>query len=134
MLGSAEIARLNPRSLSRPVFFFFFLILCGCATTSSGNPFSATADMDAFLMRVESQNSNEVSVYINPSGKRELLGTVPPRGLEFFEFSYPARSPLRVEVETSMGDRFRIPSPTLAGGGRLDLVVSNNLRRSAFRR
>jgi hypothetical protein len=89
-------------------------------------------NQDGYLLRVESRNTFEVSVYTSTGGKRQLIGTVPGNGLEFFDFRYPAGRPLNIELETRMGDRYRIPSFSFPGGGRIDLVVMNDLRRSGF--
>ena len=134
MSGSAKVAKGTLPRLLRPVLFLIFLVLEGCATAGSDNPFVEGSNMDVFLLRVESRNTYEVSVYVNPGGKRQLVGTVPANGLEFFEFEYPAGRPLNVELETRVGDRYRIPSPPFTGGGRLDLFINSDLRRSGFRR
>jgi hypothetical protein len=108
------------------------VVLGGCATAGSSNPFVDATNMDSFLLRVESRNSLDVSVYVSPAGRRELVGTVQANGLEFFEFQYPAGRPLNVELETRMGDRFRLPTLPFTGSGRLDLVIASELRRSGF--
>jgi hypothetical protein len=111
---------------------FSVLLLTGCALGGSSNPFVETSNTEAYLLRVESRNSFEVSVYIIPAGRRQLVGTVPGNGLEYFEFEYPAGRPLSVELEGRMGDRYRIPSILFPGGGRVDLLVYDDLRRSGF--
>ncbi|MCJ7627295.1 MAG: hypothetical protein MUO50_02795 [Longimicrobiales bacterium] len=88
--------------------------------------------MDRFTLRVESRNTFDVSVYVSSAGKRQLVGTVSSNGLEFFEFEYPAGRPLNVELESRLGDRYRLPPLVFTGGGRLDLLISNELRRSGF--
>jgi hypothetical protein len=90
--------------------------------------------MEVFLLRVESRNMYDVSVYVIPAGRRQLVGTVRANGVEFFEFEYPLGVPLSVELETKIGDRYRIPTAPIFGGGRVDLFISNTLRRSGFRR
>ena len=125
----------NPRMIQRRLLFGAFLagtlLLQACATGGS-NPFVESTNQDVFLLRVESRNNFEVNVYMNPSGKRELIGTVPANGLEFFEFGYPAGRPLSIELQTRLGDRYRIPSTPFPGGGRVDLVVLSDIRRSGF--
>jgi hypothetical protein len=88
--------------------------------------------VDGYLLRVESRNSYEVNVYVNPYGRRQLIGTIPGNGLEFLEFEYPAELPLNVELETRLGDRYRMQPFRVPGGGRLDLVILSDLRRSSF--
>lgn len=125
----------NPPSISRRLLLGALLggtlLIQGCAT-GRDNPFVDSQNVDAFLLRVESRNTFEVSVYVIPGGRRELVGTVPASGLEFFEFTYPAGRPLTIELQTRLGDRYRLPSVPFPGGGRVDLVVSNELRRSGF--
>ncbi len=115
----------------RPGSIALLLMAGGCAT-GGGNPFVDASNMDGYLLRVESRNTFEVSVYITPAGRRQLIGTVPGNGLEFFEFEYPAGRPLNVELETRLGDRYRLPALPTTGGGRLDLIVGAELRRSGF--
>lgn len=88
--------------------------------------------MDGFILRVESRHLREVSVYARVSGKRQLIGTVPGNGMEFMEFGYPAGRPITLELETAAGDRYRLQPQPVMGGGRLELVVGANLRRSGF--
>ena len=109
----------------------FLVLLAGCASGGE-NPFVRAARQDTFLLRVESRYRHEVSVFVNPSGKRILVGTVPANGLEFLQFDYPAGRPLNVELEGRMGDRYRLPSTPFVGGGRVDLVIGTELRRSGF--
>ena len=108
------------------------VLLQGCASAGSDNPFTESQRVDGYLLRVESQNSYEVMVYVNPFGRRELIGTIPGSGLEFLEFEYPSGVPLNVELETRLGDRYRMQPFRVPGGGRLDLVIMGDLRRSAF--
>jgi hypothetical protein len=116
------------------LFFFllFFLVLEGCASGQGSDPFSEAINRERFILRVESRNRYDVSVYVNPSGRRELLGTVSANGLEFFEFDYPSGRALFVELQTRLGDRYRVPSMPVLGGGRVDLMVYDDLRRSGF--
>jgi hypothetical protein len=116
----------------RPGLFLLLLAVAGCASGGTDDPFSDTVNVDGFLLRVESSNTYEVEVYINPSGKRSLIGTVGASGLEFFEFEYPSGRPLNIELETRLGDRYRVPGFSFPGGGRVDMVVSNTLRNSGF--
>ena len=49
-----------------------------------------------------------------------------------FEFEYPAGRPLYIELETRLGDRFRVPGISFPGGGRVDMIISSTLRNSGF--
>jgi hypothetical protein len=129
------IIGLKGRNLARgvvPGLFLLLLGLTGCASGGSSDPFSQSINTDGFLLRVESRNTYEVEVYINPGGKRQLIGTVPANGLEFLEFEYPAGQPLYIELETRLGDRYRIPGISFPGGGRVDMMIMNTLRNSGF--
>ena len=127
----------GPRSLWRflcPSALGFFLVLQGCAGFGSSNPFVEASNNDTFLLRVESRNTYEVSVYISPAGRRVLVGTVPGNGLEFLEFEYPAGRPINVELETRAGERYRLPPFPVTSGGRLNLYINSRLRSSGFGR
>lgn len=132
MSGSSDVASRRLLRFLGSGALVLLLVLQGCATGGSSNPFIDATNMDSFLLRVESRNSFDVSVYVNPAGRRELVGTVQANGLEFFEFQYPAGRPLNVELETRLGDRFRLPTLAFTGGGRLDLLIASELRRSGF--
>ena len=133
MSGSRKDRGWTLRALFRPSFIGLFLLVQGCAAGGTDNPFTGTAaDGDAYLLRVESRNTFEVEVYINITGERELIGTVSPRGLEFFEFLYPRGRPLSVELQTRLGDRYRVQGVPFPGGGRVDLIVGSNVRQSGF--
>jgi len=108
------------------------LLLAGCAAGGRGNPFVEATNTEHYSLRVESGNSFDVDIYVNPSGRRQLIGTIPGHGLEYFEFEYPAGRPLNVELEGRMGDRYRIPPILFPGGGRVELLVYEDLRRSGF--
>ena len=133
MSGSRKYRGWKLGRLMGPAFIGLFLLVQGCAAGGTSNPFvEGAADGDAYLLRVESRNSFEVEVYINTTGERELIGTVSPRGLEFFEFLYPRSRPLSVELQTRLGDRYRVPGVPFPGGGRVDLIVGTNIRQSGF--
>ena len=117
-----------------PVLLGFLLVVAGCAIGGSDNPFVEGSNTDLYVLRVESQNSYDVEVYSVVSGRRTLLGTVQRNGLSYFEFEYPAGRILHVELETSFGDRYRVPSPPMQMGGRLELYVAGSLRRSVWGR
>jgi len=116
----------------RPGLFLLLLAAAACASGGASDPFADSVNTDGFLLRVESTNTYEVEVYINPGGKRTLIGTIGASGLEFFEFEYPAGRPLYIELETRLGDRFRVPGVSFPGGGRVDMIISNTLRNSGF--
>jgi len=86
-----------------------------------------------YNLRVENRNLYEVSVYVVPRAQRRVLvGEVSPGRYEFLEFQYPVGLPLVVELENEIGDRYRIPRVPFIGGGRVELIVTDNLRRSGY--
>lgn len=129
--------RAEPRICQRGVrnavmSFGLFLFLAGCASSTRANPFSDAGRLDVYNLRVENRNLYEVSVYVVPRGRRALVGTVGPDRYDFLQFEYPQGLPLSVELENEIGDRYRIPGSVVMGGGRVDLIVSSNIRRSGF--
>lgn len=131
MSNSVQSMLLDPGWFLRPALFGLLLVLGGCATGGS-NPFVESSNVEGYLLRVESRSTFEVQVYINPTGRRQLVGTVPGNGLQFFEFTYPAGRALSIELQSRMGDRYRMPSILFPGGGRVDLIVYGDLKRSGF--
>lgn len=123
-----------PLPFFRPALLGFVLVLAleGCASGGSGNPFDDAANLDLYNLRVQSRNLYDVSVYAVIKRRRHLIGVVSSNRLEFFEFEYPSGLPLMLELESEIGDRYRIPSFPFNGGGRVDLNVDNNLRRSGY--
>jgi hypothetical protein len=129
-----EEQKCHPRSLlaSRFALVFLMLNLSGCATAGSNNPFTESSARDYYQVRVESRSSYDVSIYVDVGNRRELVATIRPRSIEFVEFQYPLGRPLRIELESMLGERYRIPPGSAQGGGRIDLVIMENLRRSGF--
>jgi len=97
------------------------------------NPFDSSAGREQFSLRVENQNIHDATIFLRTGGRRQELGTVSARGVEFFDFPWSPGTPLDLEIELSVGERHRMPSHPFSGGRRLDLVVASNLRRSIFR-
>lgn len=104
----------------------------GCASGSAGNPFDQTSAGDIYQLRVESRSSYDVSIYVDAGERRQLLATIRPRSIEFIEFQYPVGRPLRLELESMVGERYRVPPGPALGGGRVDLIILENIRRSGF--
>ncbi len=106
--------------------------LVGCATGPSGNPFVESAARNVYQLRIESLNSYDVSIYLETGEGRSLLTTIRARSIEFLEFQYPLGRPLRLELESFMGERYRVPPGSAQGGGRIDLIIYEDIRRSRF--
>ena len=122
------------RTLRSGLLCLFLLVsAAGCASSGSKNPFAEGSSVEWYNLRVENRNLYEVSVYVVPRGQRRVLvGAVSPGRYDFLEFQYPVGLPLAVELENEIGDRYRIPSVPFIGGGRVELVVLDNLRRSGY--
>lgn len=103
-----------------------------CATPVAENPFQESRSAVKVSLRVENRNLHDATVYSYPGGRRQELGTVTSRGVAFLEFSWPAQQPLNLEVELSVGERFRFQPRPLAGAGRVDMIVAANLRQSVL--
>jgi hypothetical protein len=126
------------RHFSRgPVLAGVLLILagggCGGGRPIEDNPFDRSAGQGQVTLRVENQNIHDATLYLRTGGKRQELGTVRSRGVEFFEFSWSYDRPLDLEIELFVGERHRMPPHPFISGRRVDLVISSNLRQSIFR-
>ncbi len=84
-------------------------------------------------LRVENQNVHDARIYLRPGGRRQHLGTVSARAVEFFEFQWDTGIPLDVEIELSVGERHRLPPVPVTRGGRAELTVARELRNSFIR-
>lgn len=118
--------------LVRPLLFLLVVVAGGCAVGTASDPFDEAANMDTYLLRVESRNLHDVTIYANPGGRRRLVGVVRSNGMEFFEFEYPAMRPVNLELETRVGENYRLPGLPAPGGSRLDLIIEREIRRSGF--
>lgn len=123
-----RVRRICPWARTAPLLF-----LVACAAGSGGNPFNRTQNMDQVVLRVENDNVYEASIYVRPGGRRRLLGKVDSRGLQFFEFEWPAVTPLSLEIELMVGERYRPPPFPFTPGIRVELIVASDLRRSILR-
>lgn len=122
----------RPRRIALGGVLLSGLALFGCASGGTSNPFTESSARDYYQLRVESRSTYDVSIYVDLGQRRELLATIRPRSIEFLEFQYPLGRPLRIELESMVGERYRIPPGSAQGGGRVDLIIQNNIRRSAF--
>ena len=103
----------------------------GCAG-SAGSPFDQSSRQETQILRVENQNLYDAVVFIRPAGRRQELGRVDARNVQFFEFPWPIGAPLDLEIELTVGERHRLlPQPLR--GGRVELIIASDLRRSVIR-
>ncbi len=120
------------RWVTRTAALLLGLSLSGCASAGYNSPFDETSGTDIYQLRVESRSPYDVSIYIDAGGRRELLATIRAQTIEFLQFQYPFGRPLRIELETMVGDRYRVPPGPVLGGGRVELIIFENIRRSGF--
>jgi hypothetical protein len=120
-----------------PALTGLFLILagagCGGGRTIGDNPFDRSVNQEQVTLRVENQNLHDATIYLRTGGRRQELGTVSSRGVEFFDFPWPFGRPLDLEIELSVGERYRMSPYPLTSGHRLELLISSDLRQSSFR-
>lgn len=105
----------------------------GCLGGRSSNPFDESTRRETVILRAENRNLHDAILYLGRGTRRTELGTVSARGFQYFEFSWPVGVPLDLEIELTVGDRFRLPAFPLRGG-RLELTINATLRRSTLRR
>jgi hypothetical protein len=104
----------------------------GCAAGGS-NPFDRSTNSEVLILRAENQNLYDAVVYVRPGGRRQELGRVAARNVQFFEFDWPVGMPLDLEIELTGGERHRLLPQPLRGGVRLELIIAAELRRSVIR-
>ncbi len=115
------------------VFLPLLLFVVGCAGATTSNPFERSGPGTTVALRVQNDNIYEVAVYALPSGRRQLLGRVTPRTVQFFEFQWPGPNPLSLEVEMMAGERYRLPPFPFTRGVGVRLYVAPRLQDSFLR-
>jgi hypothetical protein len=106
----------------------------GCATPSAGSPFERqTNPGQALTLRVENRNLSDVTVFVRDGSRRQEIGTVNSRGVEFFAIPWNPGRPLDLEIESATGERYRLSPYIYGGSGRLELIITPELRDSVLR-
>lgn len=105
----------------------------GCVPGRASNPFDETTRYETVILRAENRNLHDAILYLGRGARRTELGPVSARALEFFEFTWPVGVPLDLEIELTVGERFRLPAFPLSGGLRLELTINATLSRSTLR-
>jgi hypothetical protein len=107
----------------------------GCATPSAGSPFERqTNPGQALTLRVENRNLSDVTVFVRDGSRRQEIGTVNSRGVEFFAIPWNPGRPLDLEIESAVGgERYRLSPYIYKGSGRLELIIAPELRDSVLR-
>ncbi|MFC1575718.1 hypothetical protein ACFL5A_03625 [Gemmatimonadota bacterium] len=104
-----------------------------CYTTSmADNPFQESGRNVAVVVRVENRNLHDAKIFLNSGGNRREVGSVASRGVEFIEFGWPFQQPLGLEIELSVGERYRFQPRPIQGGGRMQLIIAPTLRQSSL--
>ena len=118
----------------RPTLCALLLALAagGCSTgrTIGENPFADAPRQDQVSLRVENRNIHDATIFAGSGNQRQELGTVSARGVEFFTFAWNPGTPVTLEIELAVGERYRLPPRSFTGGRRLELTVESELRRS----
>jgi len=114
------------------------VFLAGCGgvgrSLSSDSPFDRGGNRTGVILRVDNQNIHEAAIYARVGGRLSLLGKVDARSIRFLDFEWPIRNPLTLELELAVGERYVLQPYTLPGGGRVELTVAEELRRSRIQR
>jgi len=119
------------------------LLLCSLTLTQAGcargrlvdNPFeSPTSSQSRVAVRVENRNLHDATLYLRVGGRRVEVGSVRSREVQFFDVPLSSQQPLDLEIELSVGERYRLPPFPYSGGGRLEMVIAPELRQSSIRR
>jgi hypothetical protein len=132
MLGSSDATwrfRLFWLSLA---LFSSAVSFSGCASGAAPNPFVDEWSTDVLSLRVVSRHSYNVSVFLSIGGRRRLLGEVRSNQWEYFEFGYPPGRALMLELESEIGETYRVPGTLIPGGRRVELLIPRNLRDSDY--
>ncbi len=122
------LARSGPASCA----LLLVLAVGGCSTgrTIGENPFDESSRQDQVSLRVENRNIHDATIFAGSGNQRRELGTVSARGVEFFTFAWNPGTPVTLEIELAVGERYRLPPRSFTGGRRLELTVESELRRS----
>lgn len=114
------------------------LALAGCAgmTTSNSNPFAGGGDGSdrQILLVVENQQFNEAQITAYRSGSRNRIGRIGGNQVESFRVDWPVDGLLEVEIDVLAGQRFRTSPVSVDPGERVQLVITDPLRRSYLQR
>lgn len=97
------------------------------------NPFQRAEAEETVILRVENRNTYDARIYVRPRGRRTHLATINGHDMQFYEFSWPSGMPLDLEVDLTVGGRFRPPPLIMTPGIRVNLFIAPEVRRSVLR-
>jgi len=106
------------------------LLLPGCASAGSGDPFQGEAG-ESVEVEVVNLNFNDVTLYALRLGQRIRVGIVGGAQTETFTIRWPTSLPLRFEFRIIGGDRCVTDEIPVDPGDQLYLEIPQNLRGSA---
>jgi len=110
------------------------LSLTGCGgRRMADNPFQRSETEETVILRVENRNMHDARIYVRPRGRRTHLATIEARDMRYYEFPWPGGMPLDLEVELTVGGRFRPPPLMMTPGIRVNLIIAPSVRRSILR-
>lgn len=110
------------------------LSLTGCRSgRMADNPFQRAETAETVILRVENRNMYDARIYVRPRGRRTHLATINGQDMRYYEFPWPAGMPLDLEVDLTVGGRFRPPPLIMTPGIRVNLIIASPVRRSILR-
>ena len=115
------------------LLFLVPVLLAGCVQRGRESPFHSSVREETMTLRVENHNVHDAEIYLRPSGRRQRLGAIASRAVEFFEFPWNTGIPLDIEIQLSVGERHRLPPLPVTRGGRVELTIAPELRQSFIR-
>lgn len=106
----------------------------GCASGRAESPFEGQAHPGQVVtLRVENRNLHETTIFLRDGSRRQEIGSVDSRGVEFFNLPWDPGRPLSLELESIVGERYRLTPYVYGGLGRLELIIAPELRDSVLR-
>lgn len=112
----------------RTLLFAAALLVTGCATGASDNPFGGGGP-DQIRIRVINNNQRNVTVYALASATRRRLGRVTSNTAETFSMRWPETQELRLELDFLAGPRCYSTSALVSPGEELEVLVRRTLAR-----
>lgn len=105
------------------------LLMTGCATGSTDNPFGGGGGPDQIQIAIVNNNQQDVTVYALAPATRERLGRVGSHTSETFTMRWAHTRELRLELDFLAGPRCFSQSVVVSPGEELELVVQPSLTR-----
>lgn len=98
-----------------------------CAVSQSdGNPYGEAGEVEEVTIRIDNENSSNVTVYALAAALRERLGQVPGRNRREFTIDWDIRRNLSIGLEFTDGGRCTVGPWQVQPGIRIDVEVPSN--------